>query len=78
MMNKNKDSLLVKILFKSGHGALLYSNEETFCEMVSHPKFLNMRGEDNDVFVSLEDIVAFEVMNDRKEAQEIEEGKKTA
>jgi hypothetical protein len=78
MMNNQKDELLIKLLLKSGQAIALYSSNETLCEMAYHPKFLKMRDDANEVFVSLEDVAAFEVMNNRKETPESDEGSKTS
>lgn len=63
---QNKSDLLLKLLLKNGHAIALYTEENTVDEMVSHPKFLRMRDDGNDVFLSIEDVVAFEILNNRK------------
>lgn len=60
--------LLIKMVLKNGHVIAVFSGEAELTEMISHPKFLRMRDSANDIYVSIEDISAFEIMNNRKEA----------
>lgn len=74
---QDKSDLLLKLLLKSGQAIALYSGEATLNELLSHPKFLQMRDEGNDVFISIEEIAAFEITNNRKEQQPQEADGKT-
>ena len=58
---------LLKIVLKNGQLIGVYSDEGTLAELVSHPKFLKMNDHVNDIFVSIEDITAFEIASNRKE-----------
>lgn len=62
--------LTLKIVMRSGQVFGMHANEATIDEMVSHPKFLKMNDKNNDIFVSIEDIAAFEITDFRKETQE--------
>jgi len=64
---ENKADHLVKMIMKNGHVIGLYADDQTLGELVSHPKFLRMRDDANDVFLSIEDVSAFEILSNRKE-----------
>lgn len=59
--------LLLKLVLKNGHVIAVFSAEAEVIELVSHPKFLKMRDSANDIYVSIEDVAAFEILNNRKE-----------
>lgn len=58
---------LLKVVLKNGQVIGLYCNESALEELVSHPKFFRMNDHVNDIFVSVEDITAFEIVSNRKE-----------
>ncbi len=62
----NKPELLLKLVLRTGQVINLISNSDTVGEILDHPKFLRMRDNANDIFVSIEDIAAFEILNNRK------------
>jgi hypothetical protein len=62
-----ENTFTLKMVMKNGHVIALYADEQTLAEMASHPKFLKMKDNANDIFVSIEDICAFEILNNRKE-----------
>lgn len=65
-MSNQKDHLL-KIVLNNGQVIGLYCDEPSLAELVSHPKFFKMNDTVNDIFVSVEDITAFEIASNRKE-----------
>ncbi len=67
-----QDDLLSKLVLKNGHVISLLSDAHTVDEMVSHPKFLKFRDNANDIFVSIEDIVAFEIVTYRKVENDVQ------
>lgn len=60
---------LLKMIMKNGLSIALFSDEPTLDELVAHPKYLRMRDNGNEVFISIEDIVAFEILSNRKDLQ---------
>lgn len=65
--NINQEPLLLKMVFANGFSFSLFADQQVVDEMVSHPKYMKMRDEGNDVFVSIEDVLAFEIANYRKQ-----------
>ena len=65
MKPMQEDEYLVKLVTKSGHPITLISGLETLTELTCHPKFLKMRDNSNEIYISLEDIAAFEIVNNR-------------
>jgi len=65
-MDNKPPELLLKLVLKTGQVINLISSSETVGEILDHPKFLRMRDNANDIFVSIDDIVAFEILNNRK------------
>ena len=63
---KNENDKTIRMLLKSGQNISLYCDDDTFIELASHPKFLAMHDDANTVMVSMDDIVAFENMDNRK------------
>ncbi len=64
---ESKSGHLIKMIMKNGHVIGLYADDQTLDELVAHPKFLRMKDEENDVFLSIEDVSAFEIVSNRKE-----------
>ena len=64
-----EQKLTVKMVLKTGSCIQLNIDDMSLTELASHPKFLKMNDGANDVFVSIEDVVAFEVVNFRKESK---------
>lgn len=60
---------LLKMIMKNGLSIALFSDEPTLDELIAHPKYLRMRDNGNEVFISIEDIVAFEILSNRKDLQ---------
>jgi hypothetical protein len=58
--------LTLKMVFANGFSFALFADQQVVDEMVSHPKFMKMKDDGNDVFVSIEDVLAFEIANYRK------------
>lgn len=63
---KNENDKTIRLLFKSGQNICLHASDESIVELASHPKFVHMYDDSNDVMVSIEDISAFEIMDNRK------------
>jgi len=63
----NQGDHLLKLVLKNGQLIGLYCDDSTLAEVISHPKFIKMNDHVNDVFVSIEDIAAFEIASNRKE-----------
>lgn len=61
-----QNQLMVKVVMKNAHAFDLLTDPETVSEMVSHPKFLKMNDTKNDIFVSIDDVSAFEILTYRK------------
>lgn len=57
----------LKMVNKTGQIIGAYASEAILAELTSHPKFLKMQDDGNDVFVSIEDIAAFEILDFRKQ-----------
>lgn len=62
----------LKIMLKCGQVIQVFADESNVVELISHPKFLRMSDTGNDVYVSIEDVSAFEIMDNRNEANEPE------
>jgi len=62
-MMKQENNLL-KIVLRSGAAFLLYSHESEIIELMSHPKFLKLKDNSKDVYVSIEDISAFQLLDE--------------
>ena len=58
---------LLKMIMSNGHVLALYADDGALDELTAHPKFIRMKDEGNDVYMSIEDIAAFEIASDRKE-----------
>jgi len=58
---KQEGDLIVKISLSNGVNIAAYAGAGELTEMVCHPKFIRMRGDKNELFVSIEDIAAFEI-----------------
>lgn len=58
--------LLLKIVAKNGQAYQLFASEATVAEMSSHPKFVQMHDSKNVIFMSLDDVTAFEITNYRE------------
>lgn len=70
---KQEGDLIVKISLSNGVNIAAYAGANELTEMVCHPKFIRMRGDKNELFVSIEDIAAFEIepqTNQDEHAQE--------
>lgn len=63
----NQGDHLLKLVLKNGQLIGLYCDDSTLAEVISHPKFIKMNDHVNDIFVSIEDIAAFEIASNRKE-----------
>lgn len=62
----NKTDHLLKLVL-NGQVINLYCDHSTLDEVTSHPKFVKMSDGANDIFVSMEDILAFEIASNRKQ-----------
>ncbi len=67
---ENQTDLVLKIVLKNNSCIALFCDEPTLADLASHPKFLKMRDHSNDIYVSIEDVMAFEILNNRKDLQE--------
>ena len=65
-MSDQQDHLL-KIVLNNGQLIGLYCDEMSLAELVSHPKFFKMNDKVNDIYVSVDEIAAFEIASNRKE-----------
>jgi len=72
MIPMQQDEYLLKMVMKNGHVISLICDVLTLSELESHPKYLKMRDTSNDVFVSIEDILAFEIINNKVVEQQNE------
>jgi hypothetical protein len=63
---KQKDEKTLRLLLKTGQNISLYANTDVIAELMSHPKFVPMSDDSNIVFVSIEDIAGFEILDNRK------------
>lgn len=72
-MTNQKDHML-KIVLANGQLVGMYCDDATLDELVSHPKFFKMNDHVNDIFVSVEDITAFEILSNRKEPPKESDG----
>lgn len=61
-----QEQLLVRLVLKNGHAFNFNTHVDTVESMVSHPKFLKMSDNFNDIFVSIDDVSAFEVLTYRR------------
>jgi hypothetical protein len=66
-MMTNQQEHLLKLVLKNGQVIGLFCEEVTLIELISQPKFFKMNDHVNDIFVSVEDICAFEIASNRKE-----------
>lgn len=66
---ENQTDLVLKIVLKNNTVIALFCDEPTLADLASHPKFLKMRDQANDIYISIEDISAFEILNNRKDLQ---------
>lgn len=64
---ENKTDHMLKLVLNSGQACIVYSNIESLAELVSHPKFLKMNDTVNDIFISIDNVAAFEILSNRKE-----------
>jgi len=60
-----EDEYLLKMVMKNGHCISLISGLDCLTELVSHPKWMKMRDGYNDIYISVEDVLAFEITNNR-------------
>lgn len=74
---KEQGSVPVKMLLKCGVTIQLNADQETLAEVYSHPKFVSMTSNENEVLVSLDDIIAFEVVNNPEQQSNPEDNAKT-
>jgi len=65
-MEEEKQYLL-KMVLRTGTVIALYIEPSALDELICHPKFIKMKDDSNDIFVSIEDITAFEVKDNRIE-----------
>ena len=67
--NKRRDmnNHILKLVLKTGQTIVLYAEDAVVEEFVAHPKFLKMNDSMNDIYVSIEDVAAFEIASNRKE-----------
>jgi hypothetical protein len=70
---ENPANYLLKMVLKNGHVVAAYADEGVVTELVSHPKFLCMRDTGNDIYMSIDDVIAFEILNNRKEPVKLED-----
>jgi hypothetical protein len=63
----NQKAHMLKIVLGNGQLIGMYCDDATLDELVAHPKFLKMNDHVNDIFISVEDITAFEILSNRKE-----------
>lgn len=53
----------IKLLLKNGYAFSLECEPACVDELVSHPKFLRMKENGQDIFVSIEDVISFCIEN---------------
>lgn len=58
---------LIKMIMSTGQVLALYADDGALDELTAHPKFLRMKDEGNYVYMSIENVAAFEIVSDRKE-----------
>lgn len=63
----NQEDHLLKLVLKNGQLIGLYCDDSALAEVMSHPKFIKMNDKVNDIFISIEDVAAFEIASNRKE-----------
>lgn len=74
-----KSKHVLKMLMKNGSAIQLLADDGVLDELLAHPKFLRMRDQSNEVYLSIEDIVGFEITSNRLETSgEDEKTKLTA
>lgn len=60
-----EDEFLVKMVMKGGAVISLICDPIVLADLHRNPKFLNMRDTQNDIYVSVDDIAAYEIINNR-------------
>jgi len=63
---KKENDKTVRLLLKSGQNISLYASEDSLVELASHPKFVPMYDDSNSIMISIEDVSAFEILDNRK------------
>lgn len=74
-----ENKLTVKMLMKTGQALIAYAEEAVVDELIYNPKFLKMHDTGNEIYLNVDDVVAFEVLNTRQQTEESPEnnGKET-
>jgi hypothetical protein len=67
MEEEKKPELTLKMVLKCGQVFALHTNEEDVPTLMYGREFIKMNDKFNDIFVAIEDISAFEILNYRKE-----------
>ncbi len=57
-----EERTLLKLMMKSGQIIQLFADDQSLAEIYQHPKFIPLFSSDNEVMVSLDDVIAFEVV----------------
>lgn len=62
---KPENHSTIKMLLRSGQVMALFSDPQTTADLANHPKFAMMSDDGNTVYMSVEDIVCFEILENR-------------
>lgn len=64
----------LKVVLNNGHVIGFYCDDYVLEDLIYHPKFIKVHDSKNDIFVSLDDISAFEIMGKPQGKHEFLEG----
>lgn len=67
------EKLTVKMVMANGNCIALYATPDVVDQIIAHPKFVKMRDNGNVIFVSIDDVAAFEITDFRQQPPKVED-----